>query len=161
MKLEEIGINGSDAENVCYLRDLADATKLVNMMRTCTGGNAIVVGGGYIGMECAAALVMNKINVTMVFPGSYCSKHFNQTISYNNFVHCFIVYGLDHRCQLKSSYQIICSVNSYNLYFCSGSFIQPENRKLLRRFLQLERGQFHQRHKLVIFRFQLRREGKS
>ncbi|KAK1423277.1 hypothetical protein QVD17_18575 [Tagetes erecta] len=72
LKLEEIGINGSKAENVCYLRDLADATKLVNMMRMCTGVNAIVVGGGYIGMECAASLVMNKINVTIVFPGSYC-----------------------------------------------------------------------------------------
>ncbi|KAF5763876.1 putative monodehydroascorbate reductase (NADH) [Helianthus annuus] len=72
LKLEEIGINGSNAENVCYLRDLADATKLVNMMRVCTGGTAIVIGGGYIGMECAASLVMNKIKVTMVFPGSYC-----------------------------------------------------------------------------------------
>ncbi|KAK9064760.1 hypothetical protein SSX86_016142 [Deinandra increscens subsp. villosa] len=72
VKLEEIGINGSNAENVCYLRDLSDATKLVNMMRMCTGGNAIVIGGGYIGMECAASLVMNKINVSMVFPGSYC-----------------------------------------------------------------------------------------
>lgn len=76
MKLEDIGINGSNAENLCYLRDLADATKLVNTMRMCTGGTAIVVGGGYIGMECAASLVMNKINVSMVFPGPHCSKHF-------------------------------------------------------------------------------------
>ncbi|KAI3665961.1 hypothetical protein L6452_44596 [Arctium lappa] len=72
LKLEEIGINGSNAENVFYLRDLADATKLVNTMRTCNGGNAIVIGGGYIGMECAASLVINKINVSMVFPDSYC-----------------------------------------------------------------------------------------
>ncbi|KAL8248695.1 hypothetical protein R6Q59_005563 [Mikania micrantha] len=72
LKLEEMGINGSNAENVCYLRDLGDATKLVNMMGMWRGGNAIVVGGGYIGMECAASLVMNKINVTIVFPGSHC-----------------------------------------------------------------------------------------
>lgn len=76
MKLEEIGIIGSDAENVCYLRNLADATKLVNIMKKSTGGNAIVIGGGYIGMECAASLVINKINVSIVFPGSYCSKHY-------------------------------------------------------------------------------------
>ncbi|GJS79572.1 monodehydroascorbate reductase 4, peroxisomal [Tanacetum coccineum] len=75
-RLEEIGITGSDAENVCYLRDLADATKLVTMMGKCTGGNAIVIGGGYIGIECAASLVINKMHVSMVFPGSYCSKHF-------------------------------------------------------------------------------------
>ncbi|AQK78534.1 Exocyst complex component EXO84B [Zea mays] len=34
VKLEEIGGNdGSDAENVCYLRDIADADKLVRVMR--------------------------------------------------------------------------------------------------------------------------------
>lgn len=74
MKLEEFGVNGSDAENVCYLRDLADATRLVSVMQSSAGGNAIVIGGGYIGMECAASLVINKINATMVFPEAQCSK---------------------------------------------------------------------------------------
>ncbi|KAH6792139.1 monodehydroascorbate reductase 4 [Perilla frutescens var. hirtella] len=68
MKLEEFGLKGSDASNVCYLRDLADAERLVNVLQSCDGRNAIVIGGGYIGMECAAALVINKLNVTMVFP---------------------------------------------------------------------------------------------
>ncbi|XP_072959212.1 monodehydroascorbate reductase 2, peroxisomal [Typha angustifolia] len=72
LKLEEFGVSGSDAENVCYLRNLADATRLVNVMQSCSGGNAIVIGGGYIGMECAAALVTNKIKVTMVFPEKHC-----------------------------------------------------------------------------------------
>ncbi|XP_023551089.1 monodehydroascorbate reductase 4, peroxisomal-like isoform X1 [Cucurbita pepo subsp. pepo] len=72
LKLEEFGVNGSDAENVCYLRDLTDANRLVDVMRSCSGGNAVVIGGGYIGMECAASLVINKINVTMVFPEAQC-----------------------------------------------------------------------------------------
>ncbi|XP_042498374.1 monodehydroascorbate reductase 4, peroxisomal [Macadamia integrifolia] len=72
LKLEEFGINGSGAENVCYLRDLADATRLVSVIQSCVGGNAVVIGGGYIGMECAASLVINKINVTMVFPEAHC-----------------------------------------------------------------------------------------
>ncbi|KAI3452443.1 hypothetical protein Pfo_009107 [Paulownia fortunei] len=72
LKLEEFGVNGSDAANVCYLRDLADADRLVNVMQSCTGGNAVVIGGGYIGMECAASLVINKLNVTMVFPDAHC-----------------------------------------------------------------------------------------
>lgn len=67
-------MNGLEAENVCYLRDLADATRLVNVMQSRKGGNAVVIGGGYIGMECVAALVTNKINVTMVFPEAHCSK---------------------------------------------------------------------------------------
>ncbi|XP_077253614.1 monodehydroascorbate reductase 4 isoform X2 [Tasmannia lanceolata] len=72
LKLEEFGVTGSDAENVCYLRNLADATRLVNVMQSCVGGNAVVIGGGYIGMECAASLVINKIKVTMVFPEEHC-----------------------------------------------------------------------------------------
>lgn len=60
---------------MCYLRDLADANRLVNVMKSCSGGNAVVIGGGYIGMECAASLVINKINVTMVFPEAHCSKY--------------------------------------------------------------------------------------
>ncbi|KAG8072052.1 hypothetical protein GUJ93_ZPchr0006g45726 [Zizania palustris] len=72
LKLEEFGVSGSDVRNVCYLRNLGDADKLVDVMGSCPGGKAVVVGGGYIGMECAAALVTNKINVTMVFPGKHC-----------------------------------------------------------------------------------------
>ncbi|KAL9674369.1 hypothetical protein QQ045_030641 [Rhodiola kirilowii] len=72
LRLEEFGVDGSDAPNVCYLRNLADATRLVEVMQTNTGGNAVVIGGGYIGMECAASLVINKINATMVFPEAHC-----------------------------------------------------------------------------------------
>lgn len=31
---------------------------------------AVCIGGGYIGMECAAVLAMNGLDVTMVFPES-------------------------------------------------------------------------------------------
>lgn len=72
LKLEEFGVSGSDADGVCYLRDLADANRLVNVMQSSSGGNAVVIGGGYIGMECAASLVINNINVTMVFPEAHC-----------------------------------------------------------------------------------------
>uniref|UniRef100_R7W7C2 Putative monodehydroascorbate reductase, cytoplasmic isoform 2 n=1 Tax=Aegilops tauschii TaxID=37682 RepID=R7W7C2_AEGTA len=71
-ELEEFGVRGSDAANVCYLRSLEDADKMVGVMKPCHGGNAVVIGGGYIGMECAAALVANEIKVTMVFPGKHC-----------------------------------------------------------------------------------------
>lgn len=76
LKLEEFGVTGSDAANVCYLRSLEDADKMVGVMRSFHGGNAVVIGGGYIGMECAAALVTNEIKVTMVFPGKHCMDRF-------------------------------------------------------------------------------------
>ncbi|KAK1602910.1 hypothetical protein QYE76_017459 [Lolium multiflorum] len=72
LELEEFGVTRSDATNVCYLRSLEDADKMVGVMRSCHGGNAVVIGGGYIGMECAAALVANEIKVAMVFPRKHC-----------------------------------------------------------------------------------------
>eukprot|EP00252_Welwitschia_mirabilis_P007734 TRINITY_DN193_c0_g1_i1.p1 TRINITY_DN193_c0_g1~~TRINITY_DN193_c0_g1_i1.p1 ORF type:complete len:483 (-),score=98.65 TRINITY_DN193_c0_g1_i1:286-1734(-) len=72
LRLEEFGVSGADARNICYLRDLEDAMKLVDVMKSCCGGKAVVIGGGYIGMECAAALVNNKIDVIMVFPEQHC-----------------------------------------------------------------------------------------
>ncbi|CAN7044915.1 hypothetical protein BRARA_B03313 [Brassica rapa] len=72
LKLEEFGVEGSDAENVCYLRDLSDADRLATAIQSSSNGNAVVIGGGYIGMECAASLVINKINVTMVLAGAHC-----------------------------------------------------------------------------------------
>ncbi|KAF9626719.1 hypothetical protein IFM89_038893 [Coptis chinensis] len=72
LQLEEFGVNVSNAENVCYLRNLADATRLVEVIKSSVGGNAVVIGGGYVGMECAASLVTNKLNVTMVFPEAHC-----------------------------------------------------------------------------------------
>ncbi|XP_050382097.1 monodehydroascorbate reductase 4, peroxisomal [Argentina anserina] len=72
LKLEEFGVKGSDSENVCYLRNLADANRLVNLVQSSPGGNAVVIGGGYIGMECAASLVINRMNVKMVFPEEHC-----------------------------------------------------------------------------------------
>ncbi|CAM6121817.1 unnamed protein product [Calypogeia fissa] len=73
MKLEEFGVPGSVAPNICYLRSVDDAQKLVSVMDSCktTGGQAVVIGGGYIGMECAAALVDNKLPVTIVFPETH------------------------------------------------------------------------------------------
>eukprot|EP00850_Spirogloea_muscicola_P000412 SM000002S05492 [mRNA] locus=s2:56884:58965:- [translate_table: standard] len=71
LKLEEFGVTGSSATNICYLRDINDAVRLVETMASCKGGNAVVIGGGYIGMECTAALVTNNISVTMVFPESH------------------------------------------------------------------------------------------
>lgn len=75
LKLENFGISGSDAKNVCYLRNLADANRLIGLMQNNSGGNAVVIGGGYIGMECAAALTTNRMSVAMVFPDAYCSEY--------------------------------------------------------------------------------------
>ncbi|GAQ86404.1 monodehydroascorbate reductase [Klebsormidium nitens] len=72
LRLEEFGVTGADASNICYLRDIRDAAFLVDAMRPGQGMKAVVIGGGYIGMECTAALVANKLDVTMVYPEPHC-----------------------------------------------------------------------------------------
>lgn len=51
-------------ERVIYLRTLGDYRRL----RAVTGHHVVVVGGGFIGTEIAAALAQNGKAVTMIFP---------------------------------------------------------------------------------------------
>lgn len=55
-----------------------DADKLVEAIKGFKGGEAVIVGGGYIGIELAACLTVNKIKVTMVFPDPFFSKTLNK-----------------------------------------------------------------------------------
>ncbi len=57
-------IPGSDG--VVYFRTLDDYRALRARMHE--GARAVVIGGGFVGSEIAAALAMNGVRVTMVFP---------------------------------------------------------------------------------------------
>jgi NADPH-dependent 2,4-dienoyl-CoA reductase/sulfur reductase-like enzyme len=68
-------IPGGGLEGVCYLRTLDDYLYLRE--QAAPGRCAVVIGGGFIGSEIAAALTSNRLNVTMVFPSPYlCSRVF-------------------------------------------------------------------------------------
>jgi NADPH-dependent 2,4-dienoyl-CoA reductase/sulfur reductase-like enzyme len=74
IKLTDFGVQGAEANNILYLRDIDDADKLVAAMQSKKDGKAVVVGGGYIGLELSAALKINNFDVTMVYPEPWCSK---------------------------------------------------------------------------------------
>ncbi len=61
---ETIKIPGS--ENIIYYRSLEDYDKLKTI--TSLHNEFTVIGGGFIGTEIAAALAMNRKQVTMIFP---------------------------------------------------------------------------------------------
>ena len=61
-------IPGGCLEGVCYLRTLDDYLHLRE--KAAPGRSAVVIGGGFIGSEIAAALTMNKVDVTMIFPSA-------------------------------------------------------------------------------------------
>jgi len=72
IKLTDFGVQGAESNNILYLRDIADADKLVAAMQAKKDGKAVIVGGGYIGLELSAALKMNNFDVTMVYPEPWC-----------------------------------------------------------------------------------------
>ena len=59
---------GNDLNGVLYLRDNDQALKLYDALQANIGKWIIIVGGGYIGMEVAAAAVTVGCKVKMVFP---------------------------------------------------------------------------------------------
>ena len=72
-------IPGGNLEGVCYFRNLDDYLRTRSI--AVAGKSAVVVGGGFIGSELAAALNSNQVNVTMIFPGSsLCSRVFPEQL---------------------------------------------------------------------------------
>lgn len=84
IRLSDFGVQGADANNIFYLREIDDADKLVAAIQSKKDGKVVIVGGGYIGLELGAALSMNNLDITMVYPEPWCSKfnllHFRKTI---------------------------------------------------------------------------------
>ncbi len=61
---------GADLKGVLYLRNVGDADALLAELAAvkAAGGRVVCVGGGYIGMETAAAISLHGVDVTMIFP---------------------------------------------------------------------------------------------
>lgn len=57
---------GGNLPGVHYIRDVADADGLISSLQKAK--KVVVVGGGYIGMEVAAATVGWKLDTTIIFP---------------------------------------------------------------------------------------------
>lgn len=74
LKLSDFGVQGADSKNIFYLREIDDADQLVEALKAKKNGKAVVVGGGYIGLELSAVLRLNNIEVNMVYPEPWCSK---------------------------------------------------------------------------------------
>ena len=66
-KARMLTIPGGNLDGICYFRGLDDYLRTRGV--AAEGKSAVVVGGGFIGSELAAALNINKLNVTMIFPG--------------------------------------------------------------------------------------------
>ena len=72
-------IIGGYLEGLCYFRYLGDYLRIRQEAEA--GKSAMVIGGGFIGSEMAAALNISKLDVTMIFPETYiCSRVFPESL---------------------------------------------------------------------------------
>lgn len=70
----KLTIPGGDLDGVCYYRTLDDYQRI--QPRVAKAESALVIGGGFIGSELAAALNTN-LHVTLLFPSPYiCNRVF-------------------------------------------------------------------------------------
>ena len=63
-RVRELPVPGADLPGVLYLRDQSDALRIQERIRE--SARAVVVGGGYIGLECAASLRKHGMEVTVL-----------------------------------------------------------------------------------------------
>ena len=63
-RARRISIEGDDKEGVCYLRTADDIEQIKKFVKA--KGKAVIVGGGYIGLETAAVLRKLEMDVTII-----------------------------------------------------------------------------------------------
>ncbi|MCB1668292.1 MAG: NAD(P)/FAD-dependent oxidoreductase [Pseudomonadales bacterium] len=63
-KVRKIDIPGSNLDGVHYLRDMGDVSQIKHFVGT--GKSAVIIGGGYIGLETAASLRKMGMEVTVL-----------------------------------------------------------------------------------------------
>ncbi|HUL00920.1 MAG TPA: FAD/NAD(P)-binding oxidoreductase [Nitrospirota bacterium] len=78
-----LSMQGGTMAGICYYRTLDDYVMI--RRETTERKSAVIIGGGFIGSELAAALASNNIDVTMVFPSPYLAhrifpEHLSQAI---------------------------------------------------------------------------------
>ncbi|HEY5993125.1 MAG TPA: FAD-dependent oxidoreductase [Gallionellaceae bacterium] len=79
-KPRRLGIPGGELEGICYFRNFDDYLHVSGVAGE--GKSVVVVGGGFIGSELAAALNICKLDVTMIFPSALiCDKVFPDYLS--------------------------------------------------------------------------------
>lgn len=78
----QLEIPGSQGEGICYYRTLGDYLEMHEQAGA--DQSALVIGGGFIGSEIAAALAMNQVKTTLLFPGKWpCSRLFPESLGHS------------------------------------------------------------------------------
>jgi len=74
-----LAIPGGDLAGICYYRVLDDYQCM--RREAMEGTSTVIIGGGFIGSEMAAAFCINKLKVTMIYPSTHlCDRVFPEDL---------------------------------------------------------------------------------
>jgi len=63
---KRLNVDGEDGRNVFFLKSRENTVNILNYLKSETPKQAVIIGGGYIGMELAEALRLRGLDATMV-----------------------------------------------------------------------------------------------
>ena len=66
-RVRKLEVPGADLDGICYLRSLDDSRRIREQAQGAK--RAAIVGSGFIGMEVAAVLAQQGLDITLLFPG--------------------------------------------------------------------------------------------
>lgn len=64
----KLNVDGEEGKNVFHINSRQDVTGILNYIKSEAPQNAVIIGGGYVGMEMAEALKLRNLNVTLLHP---------------------------------------------------------------------------------------------
>ncbi len=100
-KVRQVSLPGTDLDGVFYLRDLKDVERIQPFIEP--GANAVIVGGGYIGLETAAALNKKGMNVTVLEMMERVLQRVTAPVMSNFFTRIHTEEGVNIRCGIGVS----------------------------------------------------------
>ncbi len=100
-KVRQVSLPGTDLDGVFYLRDLKDVERIQPFIEP--GANAVIVGGGYIGLETAAVLNKKGMNVTVLEMMERVLQRVTAPVMSNFFTRIHTEEGVNIRCGIGVS----------------------------------------------------------
>lgn len=78
----KLPIDGGDLPDLCYFRTVDDYQHVHSSAQK--GSSVLVIGGGFIGSEIAASLIINNVSVTMIYPDQrLCARVFPSSLGHS------------------------------------------------------------------------------
>ena len=100
-KVRQVSLPGTDLDGVFYLRDLKDVERIQPFIEP--GANAVIVGGGYIGLETAAVLNKKGMKVTVLEMMERVLQRVTAPVMSNFFTRIHTEEGVNIRCGIGVS----------------------------------------------------------